>query len=153
MMPLAALVTKFGGRLPAEMLQADGRTTTLSTALVIKFGGGLPARMLLADGGTDDAFDGPGYQVWWTALCGDATGRQRHNNAVGGALATKFGSGIPSEMLLSDEGPEDVLGGSGHQDWRQAPCGDAAAQQRHNNAIGGPCHQVWQRAPCWDAAG
>ena len=40
------------------------QTTPLSP-FVIKFGGGLLVGMLQADGGTDDAFGGPGHQVWW----------------------------------------------------------------------------------------
>ena len=33
-------------------------------ALASKFGVGTPAGMLMADGGTDNAFGGPGHQVW-----------------------------------------------------------------------------------------
>ena len=63
-MLLEALVTKFGGRLPAKILWTDGRATTMLAALAIKFGGGLPAGMLLADGGADDAFCCPGHHLW-----------------------------------------------------------------------------------------
>ena len=73
-MTLAALVTKFGGRLPVGMLQGNGGATTLPVVLAIKFGGGLPAGMLLADGGADDHFGSPGHQVWWQDPCGDAAG-------------------------------------------------------------------------------
>ena len=54
--PLASLVTKFGGIVPARILQANGGSTTLSAVLVIKFGGGLPAGMLLVHGGADNSF-------------------------------------------------------------------------------------------------
>ena len=54
--PLAALVTRFGGRLLAGMLQANGGATTLSAALAIKFGSGLLVGMLMANGGVDNAF-------------------------------------------------------------------------------------------------
>ena len=62
---LAALDTRYGGRLLAGMLQANCSAATLSTALAIKFGGGLPAVRLLADGGADNTFGGPRHQDWW----------------------------------------------------------------------------------------
>ena len=63
-MPLVALLTNFGGGLPAGMLQANSGATTLSAVPVIKFCGGLPDGVMLAHGGLDDTFDGPGHQVW-----------------------------------------------------------------------------------------
>ena len=57
---LAILFTKFGGGLPAAMLQANGSARMLLAALAIKFSGGLPSGMLLANGGSDDAFGGLG---------------------------------------------------------------------------------------------
>ena len=69
MTPLAALVTRFGGRLLAGMLQANGGTTTLSANLAIKFGGVLPTEMLLANGGVDNALGGLGHQGCWRAPC------------------------------------------------------------------------------------
>ena len=59
MTPLAGLVTKFGGGLPAGMLQADGGAKTLLAARTIKFDGGLPVGMLLVDNGAEDAFSVP----------------------------------------------------------------------------------------------
>ena len=38
--------------------------TTYLAALVTKFGGALPAGMLQAEGGTDNAFGGHCHQVW-----------------------------------------------------------------------------------------
>ena len=72
--PLAALVTKFGGRISAGMLLADGCADNAFGGLAIKFGGGIPARMLMADGGTDNAFGSPGHPVWIRAPCGDTAG-------------------------------------------------------------------------------
>ena len=66
-MPLAGLVTKFSGRLPAGVLQADSSATTLFATLAIKLGDGIPAEVLLVDGDAYDAFDGPGHQVCWRA--------------------------------------------------------------------------------------
>ena len=63
-MPLTALVTNFGQRLHAGMLQADGGATTLSAALATKFGSGISAGMLLANGSPDNTLGGPGYQDW-----------------------------------------------------------------------------------------
>ena len=63
-MPLAALVTKFGGEPPAGMAQADVGATTRSATLAIKFSGGRPTVRPLADGGADDVVGGPCHQVW-----------------------------------------------------------------------------------------
>ena len=51
-MPLAALVTNFGGVLLAGILQADGGATTMLATLTIKLGYEFPSR-LLADGSAD----------------------------------------------------------------------------------------------------
>ena len=51
-------------------------------ALVTNFGGGLPAGMLLADGSTNNAFDDPCHQVWRRDLCWDAAGRWRRRQRL-----------------------------------------------------------------------
>ena len=50
-MPLASLIMKFGGRLPAGMLQDNNGATTLSVSLLFNFGVGINAGILLVDGG------------------------------------------------------------------------------------------------------
>ena len=53
-----------------------------SAALAIKFSGRIPTGTLLADGGADDAFGGPGHQVWRRDPCGDDAGQRRHRQRL-----------------------------------------------------------------------
>ena len=50
-------------------------------ALDIKFGRDLPVGMLLIDGGAEDAFGGPGHQVWRQGPCGDTAGWRRGSSS------------------------------------------------------------------------
>ena len=114
-MPLVDLMTKFGGRLPAGMLQAHGGVTTLLTALIIKFGGGLSAGMLLADGGPEDAFGGPDDQVWRRARRGDAAEMLQADGRTTTLLAVlviTFGGRLPAMMLMADSSVGDHASGS-----------------------------------------
>ena len=47
---------------------------TYVSSLAIKVGRGLSDGMPLADGGADDAFGGPGHQVWRQDPSGNAAG-------------------------------------------------------------------------------
>ena len=130
--------------------------TTPLVALVTKFGGGLPAGMLLAHGSADNVFGDPFHQVWCRAPCWNTDGRWRRRQrlwrpsssslAAGSlrgccwstatkttplvTLAIKFGVGLSAGMLLANCGADNTFSGPGHQFSRGDPCQDAVGQQR-----------------------
>ena len=121
--------------------------TTPLAAIVTKFGGGLPAGMLLDDGGAYNVVSGSRHQVWRQDPCWDAVGRWLRRQRLlrpwsfnygasslreccrptaakttpSVVLAIKFGGGFPSGMLLADGGADDALISPDHQVWQLAP--------------------------------
>ena len=58
-------------------------------------------------------------------------------------LVTKLGHGLPDVMLLANGGADNPVGGGPRdQDWRRAPCRDAASQGRRRQCLWRPCSSI-----------
>ena len=140
--PVVALVTKFGGELPAGMLLDASAQTTPLAASVTMFASGLPAGMLLAANSADNVFGGPCHQVLRRAPGRDAAGQWRHRHLHCQPLSPSLATGsllgccLLAEAHTASSAALDIKFGS------RILVGVLLAGGGADNSLGGPCHQV-----------